>query len=51
LLPNINDQFSGSGPDLGAFEFGTALPHYGPRNDDESDGSGMLVSPILFLLL
>jgi len=51
LLPNINDQFSGSGPDLGAYEFGAALPHYGPRTDDESDGSRVLMLPMLFLLL
>lgn len=30
-LPNINDGFSGSAPDLGAYEAGTALPTYGPR--------------------
>jgi hypothetical protein len=31
-LPNINDQFSGIAPDLGAIEFGQAIVHYGPRN-------------------
>jgi hypothetical protein len=30
-LPGFNDGFTGSAPDLGAFEFGSALPHYGPR--------------------
>jgi hypothetical protein len=30
-LPGFNDGFSGKGPDLGAFEAGHALPHYGPR--------------------
>ncbi len=30
-LPTINDDFSGSAPDLGAYEFGRPLPHYGPR--------------------
>ncbi len=30
-LPNITDGFQGSAPDLGAYEFGTPLPHYGPR--------------------
>lgn len=30
-LPNINDDFVGAGPDLGALEFGRPLPHYGPR--------------------
>jgi hypothetical protein len=30
-LPNINDQFSGAAPDLGALEYGQADIHYGPR--------------------
>jgi hypothetical protein len=30
-LPNVNDGFSGSAPDLGALESGYELPHYGPR--------------------
>ena len=30
-LPNINDDFSGRAPDLGAYESDTPLPHYGPR--------------------
>jgi hypothetical protein len=32
VLPNINDGFSGRAPDLGAFEYGQPLPHYGPVN-------------------
>jgi len=31
VLPNINDGHKGKAPDLGAYEFGQALPHYGPR--------------------
>jgi hypothetical protein len=31
ILPNINDGFIGSAPDLGAFELGQAPPSYGPR--------------------
>ena len=31
ILPNVTDGFVGSGPDLGAYEFGSPLPHYGPR--------------------
>jgi hypothetical protein len=31
LLPNINDQFNGNGPDIGAVEAGCAQPVYGPR--------------------
>jgi len=30
-LPNITDGYTGKAPDLGAYEFGTPLPHYGPR--------------------
>ena len=30
-IHNINDGFSGSAPDLGAYELGRELPHYGPR--------------------
>lgn len=32
LLPNINDDFTGTAPDLGAYERGRAVPHYGPRS-------------------
>ena len=31
LLPTINDDFTGGAPDLGAYEVGRPLPHYGPR--------------------
>jgi hypothetical protein len=31
ILPNINDGFVGTAPDLGAHEFGQLLPAYGPR--------------------
>ncbi len=31
VLPTINDDFEGSGPDLGALERGREEPHYGPR--------------------
>lgn len=30
-LPNINDDAAGTGPDIGAYEAGQALPQYGPR--------------------
>ena len=30
-LPNINDGYVGSAPDLGAIELGAPAPHYGPR--------------------
>lgn len=32
LLPNVNDDFAGRAPDLGALERGKPLPHYGPRS-------------------
>ena len=31
VLPNINDGYQGEAPDLGAYEAGEDLPHYGPR--------------------
>jgi hypothetical protein len=31
-LPTINDDYSGRAPDLGAYEVGRPLPHYGPRS-------------------
>src|SRR5690606_34760552 len=30
-LPNITDGYTGRAPDLGAYELGAELPHYGPR--------------------
>ncbi|MCE5272581.1 T9SS type A sorting domain-containing protein [bacterium] len=30
-LPGVNDDFTGGAPDLGAYELGQPLPHYGPR--------------------
>jgi hypothetical protein len=30
-IPNINDNYKGRGPDIGAYESGEELPHYGPR--------------------
>jgi hypothetical protein len=31
VLPNVNDDYAGNAPDLGALESGQALPVYGPR--------------------
>jgi hypothetical protein len=31
VLPGITDGFTGKAPDLGAYELGAPLPHYGPR--------------------
>ena len=30
-LPNVADGYVGRAPDLGAYELGAPLPHYGPR--------------------
>ena len=30
-LPNVNDDFTGAAPDLGAYEVGRPIPVYGPR--------------------
>jgi len=31
IIPNVNDDFTGEAPDLGALEAGMPMPHYGPR--------------------
>jgi hypothetical protein len=31
ILPGFNDGYTGKAPDLGAYEFGSPLPQYGPR--------------------
>ena len=31
ILPNVNDDFTGQAPDLGALEVGQPVPIYGPR--------------------
>lgn len=38
LIPNVNDNYKGDGPDRGALEFGTPLPHYGPREKGVNEG-------------
>ncbi len=32
VLPTITDGFTGKAPDLGAYELGKPMPHYGPRS-------------------
>jgi len=41
-LPNVNDAFVGDAPDLGAYEAGQTLPHYGPRATREAMHVSML---------
>jgi hypothetical protein len=31
IIPNINDTYTGTAPDCGAYEAGQVIPHYGPR--------------------
>lgn len=33
-IPNVTDGYTGTAPDLGAYERGVPLPHYGPRPVD-----------------
>jgi hypothetical protein len=33
ILPNVNDDFTGKAPDIGPYEYGKPLPHYGPRTE------------------
>ncbi|MBN1292991.1 MAG: hypothetical protein JXB48_14210 [Candidatus Latescibacteria bacterium] len=35
ILPNVNDEFSGNAPDLGAYETGKTVPVYGPRTRND----------------
>lgn len=38
-IPNINDAYLGSGPDIGAYEQGQVPPHYGPRPKGVEEGT------------
>jgi hypothetical protein len=31
VIPNVNEDYAGKAPDIGAYEAGKPLPHYGPR--------------------
>jgi hypothetical protein len=37
VIPNINEDYAGKAPDIGAYEFGKPLPHYGPREKKQPD--------------
>ena len=41
FIPNVTDTFSGSAPDLGAWERGAALPVYGVRPAPDTDADGI----------
>jgi len=51
VLPNINEDFTGMAPDLGAYEIGAPLPHYGPREDIGFPKRKTTIPPLLPLLL
>lgn len=36
VLPGFNDDYAGKAPDLGAYERGAPLPHYGPRPEQQT---------------
>ena len=40
VLPTITDGFGGRAPDLGAYELGKPIPHYGPRTMPPGVSSG-----------
>jgi len=46
-IPNVNDDFRGKAPDIGAYEAGQPLPHYGPRPEgvDESTAAAAPAAP------
>jgi hypothetical protein len=48
VLANVNDGYAGAAPDLGAYEAGAGLPHYGPRIQDDvppAAPTGLAVQP------
>jgi hypothetical protein len=45
VLPNVNDSFSGSGPDLGALEQGAETPTYGVRLEGVDESNQMPPPP------
>ena len=48
VVPNVNEDFAGKAPDLGAFEVGRPLPHYGPRDPGTAEkGETFWVAPVV----
>jgi hypothetical protein len=45
VLPNVNDLYGGSAPDLGAYELGADLNSFGPRGTGGGGGGGGGVNP------
>ncbi len=51
ILANINEDYKGLAPDLGAYENGADLPHYGARVEQAPSPPGtVIISPLLPLL-
>ena len=56
-MPTINDGYTGKAPDIGAFEVGTPMFHYGPRapvpgsvpQDKNSSAHGPVNQPRMIL--
>lgn len=42
VLPNVNDAYTGTAPDLGCHELESGLPHYGPRGSETESPEGHL---------
>lgn len=42
VIPNVNDGFAGTAPDLGAYELGSGLVPYGPRSGAPVCGNGVV---------
>lgn len=51
VLPGINDDYKGTAPDLGAYEVGAELPHFGPRAVEPEIGKTTIIPTLLPLLL
>ena len=49
VLPNINDDYQGSAPDLGAYEVGAELPQYGPRDAQDLRLTGAPADQTIYL--
>ncbi|NKQ36360.1 MAG: hypothetical protein HF973_12175 [Chloroflexi bacterium] len=49
VLPNVNEDYQGSAPDLGAYEAGADLPHYGPRSTQDLILTGAPADQTIYL--
>ncbi|MCA9975839.1 MAG: right-handed parallel beta-helix repeat-containing protein, partial [Anaerolineales bacterium] len=49
VLPNVNEDYLGSAPDLGAYEVGADRPHYGPRDAESLVLTGSPADETIYL--